>query len=376
VAASPHRAPRRALWLLAAAALGATSSGALAHALDVGYLRLHAEGSQVHLSLDIDAATTQRLAGLPPLANPIGPAQAGAALAATLGSGPLTRAGKACHLGAATGKLEGTRLTLDSDAECAEESGPLSWPMPFLEKAPLTFRLLGQAQVDDQLQDFALEPGQELLSLAGVHHGFWEFVLMGVRHIGAMPSEWWGPKGLHLPLGLDHILFLLALILCDASLAPTLKAVTGFTLGHSLTLALSTFDVVRLPSRLTESLIALSIAYIAGEDFFASGALRKVGSAIEEPKHRWQLAAAFGLVHGFGLASALTDLHLSRAGTAKARLGFNLGVELGQELIVVIVAPILWLLYRNARIKRVMVPVGAAAIFAIGSCWFVQRAFS
>jgi hypothetical protein len=113
---------------------------------------------------------------------------------------------------------------------------------------------------------------------------------------------------------------------------------------------------------------------VAGEDFWASGALRK-NAGPHEPKHRWQIAAAFGLVHGFGFASALTELHLSRGGTAKALLGFNLGVELGQELIVVVIAPILWLLYRNERIKRFLVPAGAAAICLAGSVWFVQRAF-
>jgi hypothetical protein len=365
VAASPDRPSRRARWLaavLGAAALGTSFSGAFAHVLDVGYLRFTADGAHVHLSLDIDAPLAWKLAGL---AQP----------ATSQAAGPVTAAQASAILSATLGKIDGTRLALESEAECAEESGPIVWPMPFLEKTPLTFRLLGQAQVDDTQQDFALEPGQERLSLAGTtRHGFWEFVLMGVRHIGAIPSEWQGPKGLRLPEGIDHILFLLALILCDASLVPTLKAVTGFTLGHSLTLALATFDIVRLPSRLTESLIALSIAYIAGEDFYASGAFRKAGS-VQAPKHRWQLAAAFGLVHGFGLASALTELHLSRAGTAKALLGFNLGVELGQELIVVTIAPILWLLYRNAKIKRFLVPAGAAAIFLTGSIWFVQRAF-
>ena len=375
MAASPDRTARRARWLLVAAALGFSFTGAFAHVLDVGYLRLHADGARVHVSLDIAAPLAQQLAQLPPLSGTISEGQAGAALGATLGSGPLTRNGKPCRFGPISGKLDGERLALEGDAECDEEAGPLVWSLPFLEKTPLTFRLLGQAQVDDKETEFALEPGQEHLSLEGAaHHGFWEFVLMGVRHIGATPAEWQGKHGFQLPAGLDHILFLLALILCDVSLIPTLKAVTGFTLGHSVTLALATLNIVRLPSRLTESAIALSIAYVAGEDFWASGALRKAAGP-HDPKHRWQIAAAFGLVHGFGFASALTELHLSRTGTAKALLGFNLGVELGQELIVVIIAPLLWLLYRNARIKRFLVPAGAAAIFVAGSVWFVQRAF-
>ena len=376
MAAPPDRTSRRARWLLLAAALGCYATGALAHVLDVGYLRLHADGAHVHVSLDIAAPLAQQLASLQPFSGPVTAAQASSVLAVTLGSGPLTRNGKACRFGAVTGKLDGERLAIEGDAECDDEAGALVWTLPFLEKTPLTFRLLGQATVDGKEREFALEPGQEHLSLEGAaYHGFWEFVLMGVRHIGATPSEWQGKKGgFQFPAGLDHILFLLALILCDVSLVPTLKAVTGFTLGHSVTLALGTLGIVRLPSRLTESAIALSIAYVAGEDFWASGALRK-NAGPHEPKHRWQIAAAFGLVHGFGFASALTELHLSRGGTAKALLGFNLGVELGQELIVVVIAPILWLLYRNARLKRFLVPAGAAAICLAGSVWFVQRAF-
>ncbi|HUB08584.1 MAG TPA: HupE/UreJ family protein [Myxococcales bacterium] len=336
---------------------------ARAHVLDVGYLRLEIKGAHVHLSLDVDAKMTQQLAGLPAIS--LDPAALAAELKATLGSGPLTRGGEPCRLGAPTGKLEGMRLGLFADGECDEDGGTVQWSLPFLERTPLTFRLLGQAHVDGVEHELVLEPGQTLLSLAGnARHGFWEFVLMGVRHIGATPSEWRGPHGFHLPAGIDHILFVLALILCDVSPVPTLKAITGFTVGHSVTLALATFGIVHLPSRLTESAIAASIAYVAAEDFIT-----------RKPRHRWQIAVLFGLVHGFGFASALGELHLSHGGMARALLGFNLGVELGQELIVLIVAPLLWLLYRPPQLKRFLVPLGSAAIFVAGATWFVQRAF-
>ncbi len=348
---------------LAVAALLLATLPARAHVLDVGYLRLAADGAKVHVSLDVDAPMAGQLAGLP--APSTDPTALAAMLRATLGSGPLTRGGAPCTLAPPHATLSGTRLTLETDAACEEDGGAIQWSLPFLERTPLTFRLLGQAKVDGAEKELVLEPGQSLLSLAGgARHGFWEFVWMGIRHIGAAPVEWEGPHGFHLPAGIDHILFVLALILCDVSPAPTLKAITGFTVGHSVTLALATLGIVHLPPRLTESAIAASIAYVAAEDFVT-----------RRPKHRWQIAALFGLVHGFGFASALGDLHLSHGGVARALLGFNLGVELGQEFIVAVVAPLLWLLYRVPPIKRVLVPLGSAAIFLAGATWFVERAF-
>ncbi len=95
----------------------------------------------------------------------------------------------------------------------------------------------------------------------------------------------------------------MALLLTGVQIIPVLKTVTGFTLGHSVTLSLATLGLVQLPSRLVESAIALSIAYVAAEDFWIRSA----------DKPRWRIAAAFGLVHGFGFAKALSESASRRA---------------------------------------------------------------
>jgi hypothetical protein len=143
-----------------------------------------------------------------------------------------------------------------------------------------------------------------------------------------------------------------------------LKTVTGFTAGHSVTLALATLGIVHLPQRLVESAIALSIAFVAAEAIF-----------IRKGRARWRIALFFGLVHGLGFASALAELHLDRSSILKALVGFNVGVELGQAVIVAIALPTLYLLQRPAASRRFAVPTLAFFIFSAGSYWFVRRAF-
>ena len=127
-----------------------------------------------------------------------------------------------------------------------------------------------------------------------------------------------------LPEGLDHILFVLGLFLLRAELRPVLIQVTTFTIAHSLTLALSLYGVVSLPTRVVEPLIALSIVYVAIEN---------LRTRTLTPS-RVALVFLFGLLHGLGFAGVLTGLHLARGDFAVALLGFNLGVEAGQLTVI------------------------------------------
>ncbi len=137
----------------------------------------------------------------------------------------------------------------------------------------------------------------------------------------------------HIFTGYDHIAFLLGVVLVGGSFKTIVKAVTAFTLAHSITLALAALDIVLLPSRIVESGIALSIMYIALENIF----FRKFD-------RRWIITFFFGLVHGFGFASALAEVHLSGRLLGTALFAFNLGVEAGQICIVGILLPLLaWL---------------------------------
>lgn len=166
----------------------------------------------------------------------------------------------------------------------------------------------------------------------------------------------------HIATGYDHLSFLLGLLIATASLKSLVKTITSFTLAHSITLALATFDVVILPSRFTESMIALSIVYVAVENL-----IRK--RAIE----RWRITFLFGLVHGFGFSNVLREMQLPRTNLALSLFSFNLGVEVGQLIFVVLLFPAIEdLMKRGWTALR---PAVSAAIALLATWWFIQRAF-
>jgi hydrogenase/urease accessory protein HupE len=173
------------------------------------------------------------------------------------------------------------------------------------------------------------------------------------------------PLGIeHILIGFDHLLFLLALLLRGGNAWSLLKIVTAFTVAHSITLALAALNVVALPGRLVESMIALSIAYVALENLFPRYALSR----------RWTISFAFGLVHGFGFSSVLREIGLPKENLLLSLLNFNLGVEAGQLAVVLLVAPVLMKLKSKPWEPR-MVTVISIAILAMGLYWFVDRAF-
>lgn len=175
----------------------------------------------------------------------------------------------------------------------------------------------------------------------------WRFIRLGIEHIFT---------------GYDHLAFLLGLLLMATTLGATVKVVTSFTAAHSVTLALATFGLVSLPGRLIESVIALSIAYVAIENLLGVSADR-----------RWRLTFLFGLVHGFGFSNVLRQMELPRQALALSLFTFNAGVEVGQVLFVLIVFPLIAVL-TAARWKHQLLPACSAAILFLGTYWFVQRA--
>lgn len=182
---------------------------------------------------------------------------------------------------------------------------------------------------------------------------------------------------LHIWIGIDHILFLMALVLPsvlvrrDGAWQPVedfregffniLWIVTFFTIAHSVTLGLAGFNVVRLPSRLVESIIAASIAVAA-----AANLLPKL--TVKE----WVIAFGFGLFHGFGFASVMGDIGVGRDHLIMSVFGFNVGVEIGQLAIIVVVFPTLYLLRRQSRYLNLM-RWGSYGLIAIALIWFGER---
>jgi len=178
----------------------------------------------------------------------------------------------------------------------------------------------------------------------------------------------------HIFLGYDHILFLLGLIIIGGSLKNLVKIVTSFTIAHSLTLILAALQIITLPSRMIESGIALSIAYVAAENFLilsdSTPAART--SALG---HRWILTFCFGLVHGFGFANVLRDLGLPAQGLVGSLLAFNLGVEIGQIVIVGLFFPLMIWITRT-KLQRQIIYAFSSVILLFGLSWFVERAFA
>lgn len=179
----------------------------------------------------------------------------------------------------------------------------------------------------------------------------WSFIWLGMEHI-------W--------IGYDHLLFLFALLLVCRSFRSIVGIVSCFTLAHSLTLALATFEVVNLPPRWVEASIAASIVYVGAENLLRRG---------REPQGRWALTFAFGLVHGFGFASVLRDLGIASGaqGVALPLFAFNLGVEVGQIAVAMVVLPVIWRLRRSEGFVRRAVPVLSGLVTVAGLFWLLQR---
>jgi hypothetical protein len=183
----------------------------------------------------------------------------------------------------------------------------------------------------------------------------------------------------HIWSGIDHLLFLLSLLLpavlvrrqsrweavpiAAPAFVNIVKVVTAFTLAHSITLSLAAFDVIRLPSRLTESVIAASIIIAA---------LNNVFPRVTEG--RWRIAFAFGLLHGFGFASVLAEMGLPAGARLISLVAFNLGVEAGQLAVVIAIMPLAYFLRATDFYRRGVMPWGSSAIACLALFWFVQRA--
>jgi hydrogenase/urease accessory protein HupE len=224
-----------------------------------------------------------------------------------------------------------------------------------------THRALVRVKWGDEIRPFVRLGPTEIVLRRGrlapsVGSQVWEFLRWGTHHIF---------------VGYDHIAFLLALLLAVTRFRELLAIVTSFTVAHSVTLLLSALDVVRVPSRLTEVLIAASIVYVAAENLWRAG---------EDLRQRWLLTFAFGLVHGLGFASELRARLAEFQGSVLLPvLSFNLGVEVGQVVIVTLVFPFLARLRQgateNARAlrRRRLMRMGSVPILLLGLFWMISR---
>lgn len=196
----------------------------------------------------------------------------------------------------------------------------------------------------------AVEPAPQVRAKEG-KAGFRAFVVLGVEHIWT---------------GYDHLVFLFGLLLVCATFRSIVTVITCFTIGHSITLALATFDLVNVSPAWVEPLIAASIVFVGVENLVRRG---------HAPRGRPALTLAFGLVHGFGFAGVLRELGVGADGSGYAvpLFSFNLGVEFGQIAVAAVVLPVVWRLRKNAWFLRRGVPVLSALIAGVGLWWFIER---
>ncbi|MFL6192953.1 MAG: HupE/UreJ family protein [Thermoanaerobaculia bacterium] len=168
------------------------------------------------------------------------------------------------------------------------------------------------------------------------------------------------------PAGPDHILFVLGIFLLSRRVKPILQQVTAFTVAHTLTLGLSIYGVVSLPTAIVEPLIALSIVFVAVENILTP----------ELRPSRIALVFAFGLLHGLGFAGVLSQLGLPRSELLTALLSFNVGVEGGQLAVIGVAFLLLALPFRSQSWYRQRVVVPASCLIAaVGLYWSIQRVF-
>jgi hydrogenase/urease accessory protein HupE len=175
------------------------------------------------------------------------------------------------------------------------------------------------------------------------------------------------PAGIHhILIGPDHLLFLIGLLLLGGTFRQLAVVVTAFTLAHSLTLSLAALDIVTPPARIIEPAIALSIVYVGADNLLVRGG-RDV---------RAWIAFAFGFIHGFGFANVLREMDLPPRALGWSLFSFNIGVEVGQLLVVLAVASVLTILRaRSENVGRQLAVAGSVVVVAAGAFWFIQRVF-
>jgi hydrogenase/urease accessory protein HupE len=213
------------------------------------------------------------------------------------------------------------------------------------------------APLDRPVQTLRLTPAQPTATIAA-QPGRWDvagrYFIIGVEHI---------------IFGYDHLLFVLAFVLLLDGVGRIAAAVTAFTVAHSVTLVGTTLGYVGLPAAPVESVIALSIMFLAVEIL-----KKEPGRPRLSERAPWIVAFGFGLLHGFGFAGALAEIGLPEGEVPMALLAFNLGVEAGQIAIVLTGAAALALVRRiAARLEPAMVRAAAYAIGIVAGVWFVER---
>jgi hydrogenase/urease accessory protein HupE len=221
---------------------------------------------------------------------------------------------------------------------------------------------------DPQHQTFLNIYDGSALTQAILDHGRADFeYFAGTRQGAFAVVQKFLPAGIHhILIGPDHLLFLIGLLLLGGSVRQLAVIVTSFTVAHSITLSLAALNIVSPPARIIEPAIALSIVYVGADNL-----LIRDGRDV-----RAWIAFAFGFIHGFGFANVLREMDLPARALGWSLFSFNVGVEIGQLLVVGVVATALAALRsRSEAAGRKLAVAGSIVVMAAGAFWFIQRVF-
>lgn len=330
-----------------AAALGVAAAllpaGAHTHETRLSSSRLWVEGTSARAVLELNAVDLELAAG----------AAVERYLDARVRLGLVD--GAACRQALESVRAQGDHVVVELRFRCTPLGGDLAYRVTLfheldpaarhvvtVEASPRRLALLGVGNAELRVNGVA----------PGLAQTLWHYLVAGVEHIA---------------IGYDHIAFLIAVIVPGGSFWALFAAVTAFTLAHSVTLSLAVLGVVVPPARIVEMLIAASIVYAAAENFF-----------VRDLRRRWRLTFVFGLVHGFGFAAVLREYGVPADAVAPALAAFNVGVELGQ-LLIVAAAVALWRTAfalrggADAALQRRFVVGVSAVVLALGLYWLGAR---
>lgn len=265
---------------------------------------------------------------------------------------------------------DGTYVVLRFRTECPWAAGPVALTYHLLADVDPLHRGLVRIEDGGRSHSVVLGPDKPTFSL--VPRSAPDLLGQAISYL--REGAW------HIWVGLDHLLFLVSLLLpallgrrdgqwrvaeeLKGSLVAIVWTVSAFTVAHSLTLTLAALGIVGLPSRLVESFVAASIV---------AAALNNVWPVVT--RRIWMVAFGFGLIHGLGFASALADLGLPESNLLLSLVSFNVGVELGQLVVVAMLLPLVLLMRDRPTLGRLALHVGSFLIALLGSLWLAERAF-
>lgn len=338
---------------------------ALAHNAGVSSSRIEVRGGLVDIEINALGRDYEKAVGIriteasSGVVNPVALAVMAPSLLTYLGDHiAVISNGQRCKPGPGQARAADTHVLVTIAWACPSDGGELRYRVTLFQDVDPTARHLVLIATGRDERELAIDSRVPEVALSGAAPSVLQvvgrFVLAGIEHIF---------------LGYDHIAFLLAVILWGQRLWPLVKLVTAFTIAHSITLSLAALQVVAIPSAIVEPAIAASIVFVAAENFFSHNI-----------NGRWRVTFVFGLVHGFGFASALQEIGLPANAVVPALAAFNVGVEIGQIMIVSLVFPLLlWSdrIVGSAPLRKerrpALVYICSAVILALGLYWLLVR---